>query len=117
MKGHGFDARIGRLMIVMTYVSVGLLVVGVVLMLVKGISPLDGAPIFDIHDVWPALRAGMPVGFLWLGLIVVIATPIVRVAVSAVGFAREGQWRMVGIGVGILLVIAVGIATSIALEH
>jgi hypothetical protein len=41
----------------------------------------------------------------------------VRVAVSAIGFAREGQWRMVAVGTGILLVIAVGIATSIASEH
>jgi uncharacterized membrane protein len=117
MKPHGFDARIGRLMIVMTYLSVGLLVIGVVLMLVNGISPLDSAPVFDPSAIWADLRAGLPVGFLWLGLVVVIATPIVRVAVSAVGFAREGQWRMVGVGAGILLIIAIGIVTSIAQEH
>ena len=117
MKGYGFDARIGRLMIVMTYISDGLLEVGVVLMLANGISPLDGAPTFDIHAIPDALKAGAPVGFLWLGLIAVIATPLVRVAVSAVGFAREGQWRMVAIGAGILLVIAVGIASSLVLEH
>ena len=117
MSGYGFDARIGRLMIVMTYISVALLAVGVVLMLVNGISPLDDAPAFDLSAIWTDLLAGIPVGFLWLGLIVVIATPIVRVAVSSVGFAREGQWRMVGVGVGILLVIAVGIVSSIALEH
>ncbi len=117
MNGYGFDARIGRLMIVMTYVAVGLLTIGVVLMIATGISPLDGAPSFDPSRVWADLLAGMPVGFLWLGLIVVIATPIVRVAVAAIGFARGGQWRMVGVGVGILLVIAIGIATSIVLEH
>jgi len=117
MRPYGFDARIGRLMIVMTYISVALLVVGVVLMAVNGISPLDGAPAFDPSLIWTDLRAGLPVGFLWLGLIAVIATPIVRVAVSAVGFAREGQWRMVAVGTGILLVIAVGIVTSIATEH
>ncbi len=117
MRPHGFDSTIGRLMIAMTYISVGLLLVGVVLMLVNGISPLDQAPVFDPSLIWAELRAGMPVGFLWLGLIVVIATPIVRVAVSAVGYARQGQWRMVGVGTGILLVIAVGIVTSIVVEH
>ena len=117
MNGFEFDARIGRLMIVMTYISVGLLAVGVVLMLVNGISPLDDAPSFDLNAIWADLLAGMPVGFLWLGLIVVIATPIVRVSVAAIGFARQGQWRMVGVGLGILLVIAIGIATSIVLEH
>lgn len=117
MTGNRFDARIGRLMIAMTYVSVGLLAVGVVLMIANGISPLDGAPTFDLSLIWADLAAGIPVGFLWLGLIVVIATPIVRVAVAAVGFAGEGQWRLVGVGVGILVVIAVGILTSLASER
>ena len=64
----------------------------------------------------PAPRSD-PAGFLWLGLVVVIATPIVRVAVSSVGFAREGQWRMVAVGLGILAIILVGIVSSIAVEH
>ena len=117
MSGFGFDARIGRLMIAMTYLAVGLLTVGVVLMIANGISPLDGAPAFDPGQIRADILAGQPAAFLWLGLIVVIATPIVRAAVAAIGFAREGQWRMVGVGAGILLVIAVGIASSIALEH
>jgi uncharacterized membrane protein len=117
MRPFGFDSTIGRLMIAMTYISVGLLLVGVVLMLVNGISPLDQAPVFDPGLIWAELQAGMPVGFLWLGLIVVIATPIVRVAASAVGYARLGEWRMVGVGTGILFVIAVGIITSIVVEH
>lgn len=117
MRPQGFDSTIGRLMIGMTYISVGLLLVGVILMLVNGISPLDQAPVFDPSLIWAELLAGMPVGFLWLGLIVVIATPIVRVAASAVGYARLGEWRMVGVGTGILLVIAVGIVTSIVVEH
>lgn len=117
MNQHRFDSTIGRLMVAMTYVAVALLIVGVVLMAVHGTSPLDGGQAFDPAMLWAELRNGAPVGFLWLGLVVVIATPIVRVAVSAVGFAREGRWRMVGVGAGILLVIAVGIVTSIATEH
>ena len=117
MRDHGFDSTIGRLMIVMTYAAVVLLTVGVVLMVVNGISPLVGGPIFDPALVIDELRAGIPTGFLWVGLIVVIATPIVRVAVSSVGFAREGQWRMVAVGLGILAVILIGIVSSIALEH
>jgi uncharacterized membrane protein len=117
MKDSGFDSTIGRLMIVMTYIAVGLLAVGVVLMVVNGISPLVGGPAFDPTLLVDEIRAGVPTGFLWLGLVVVIATPIVRVAVSSVGFAREGQWRMVAVGLGILSIIAVGIVSSIALEH
>ena len=117
MKQHGFDSTLGRLMIAMTYVAVGLLIVGVALMAVNGISPLDGAPTFDGGSIWAEVRAGTPVGFLSLGLVVVIATPIVRVAAASVGYAREGRWQMVGIGAGILAIIAIGIVTSIAMEH
>ena len=114
---RGFDRTLGRLLIGMTYVAVALLVVGVGLMIVNGISPLAGGPPFDPALIWEELRDGDPVAFLWLGLIVVIATPITRVTVSAVGFAREGQWRMVGIAAGIMAIILVGIVSSIALEH
>ena len=117
MRERGFDSTVGRLMIAMTYVAVVLLAVGVVLMAIDGISPLVGGPTFDPTVVIEELRAGIPTGFIWLGLIVVIATPIVRVAVSSVGFAREGQWRMVAVGLGILAIILIGIVSSIALEH
>ena len=50
-------------------------------------------------------------------MLILLATPIVRVAVSSVGFAREGQWRMVAVGLGILAIILIGIVSSIALEH
>ena len=114
MNTHRFDSTIGRLMVAMTYVAVALLVVGVVLMVANGISPLVGGPAFDPALIWEEIRAGIPTGYLWLGLVVVIATPIVRVAVAAFGYAREGQWRMVGVGAGILAVILVGIVTSLA---
>jgi uncharacterized membrane protein len=117
MRDRGFDSTVGRLMIAMTYVAVVLLAIGVILMIANGISPLVGGPVFDAGVVLEELRAGIPTGFIWLGLVVVIATPIVRVAVSSVGFAREGQWRMVGVGLGILTIIAIGIVTSIAMEH
>jgi uncharacterized membrane protein len=116
MNTHRFESTIGRLMVAMTYVAVALLVVGVALMIVNGISPLVGGPAFDPALIWDEIRAGIPTGFLWLGLVVVIATPIVRVAVSAIGFAREGSWRMVGVGIAILVVIAVGIVTAIATD-
>ena len=114
MNTHRFDSTIGRLMVAMTYLAVALLVVGVVLMVVNGISPLAGGPAFDPALMWAEVRNGAPAGFLWLGLGVVIAIPIVRVAVATVGYAREGLWRMVGVGVGILIVILVGVVTSLA---
>jgi uncharacterized membrane protein len=108
------ERLIGRLLIAVTYIAVGLLVIGVALMVADGISPLSGGPSLDLDALGAELRALDPAGFLWLGLLVVIAAPIGRVIVAAVAYAREADWLMVGISIAILLVIAVGVASASA---
>ena len=106
------ERAIGRLLIGVTYVAVALLVVGVVAMLVAGISPLDVPPTLDVATISAAIRALEPVGFLWLGLALVIATPIVRVLAAAVTYVRSGEVRMVLISLAILAVIAIGVVSA-----
>ena len=113
-RGQEFERFIGRLLIAITYVAVGLLSLGVVLLLAAGISPLAGGPPLDAGGVLADLSALAPAAFLWLGIIVVIATPISRVIVAAIGFARLGDRWMVAISLGILAVIALGIALGTA---
>jgi uncharacterized membrane protein len=55
-----------------------------------------------------------PTGFLWLGLLAVIAAPITRVIVALLAYARDRDWLMVGVSTGILLVIAVAIGSALA---
>jgi uncharacterized membrane protein len=109
-----FERTLGRLLIGLTYVATALLVVGVLLMLASGISPLSGGPQLDPAALPIDLMTLTPAGFLWLGLLAVIATPIGRVIAAAVGFARTGEHGMVGVAVGILVVIAVAIGTAVA---
>jgi uncharacterized membrane protein len=106
--------RIGRLLIAMTYASVAILVVGVGLMVAAGISPLAGGPAFDASQLLAEIGSLTPAGFLWLGLVVVIATPIARVIGAALSFGLTGQWVMVGVAIAILVVIATGIAIALA---
>jgi uncharacterized membrane protein len=106
----------GRLLIAFTYVSVSLLVVGVGLMIANGISPLDSAPNLDLATLGASVRALDPAGFLWLGLLAVIAAPIGRVIVAGVAYLRDGDWLMVGISVAILVVIAVGVGSALAVR-
>ena len=109
-----FERTLGRLLIGLTYVATGLLVVGVLLMLASGISPLSGGPRLDPASLPIDLATLTPAGFLWLGLLAVIATPIGRVIAAAIGFARTGEREMVGVAVGILVVIAVAIGSAVA---
>ena len=104
----------GRLLIGFTYVSVGLMVIGVVLMVANGISPLAPSPTFDPGTLVASLVALEPAAFLWLGLLAVIAAPVGRVIVAGVAYGADADWLMVGISLAILLVIVIGVGTAIA---
>jgi uncharacterized membrane protein len=113
-RAYAAERTIGRLLIAITYISVGLLVVGFALMIVNGISPLDAGPPLDIAALGAQLVALDPAGFLWLGLLAVIAAPVGRVIVAAVSYGRDRDWTMVAISIAILAVIVVGVVTAVA---
>ena len=112
-RGQEFDRFIGRLLIAVTYIAVGLLAVGVILLFVNGVSPLAGGPPLDLGRLASDLADLAPAAFLWLGILAVIATPLSRVVAAAVGFARLGDRWMVGVAIAILAVIALSIATAL----
>jgi uncharacterized membrane protein len=110
------ERSIARLLTLGTYASVALLVAGVVLMLASGIGPRSGGPAFDPTTLVPDLLALRPAGFLWLGLVVVVATPAARVLASLVGYARRGERSMTIVAALILMVIALSVALARGLE-
>jgi len=112
----GLEQSIARLLTVGTYISVALLVVGVILMLSQGIGPLSGGPAFDLTRLGSDVVGLRPAGFLWLGLLAVVATPAARVAASLIGYARRGERGMAFIAILILVVIATSVAVAQALE-
>jgi uncharacterized membrane protein len=110
------EQSIGRLLTGGSYAAIVLLAIGFVLMLLNGLGPLSGGPTFDITTVPGDLLALRPAGFLWVGLIVVVATPASRVIASLVGYRRRGEWRMAVVAVLILVVILLSVVTATALE-
>ena len=115
-SGVRLERSIARLLTVGTYVSIALLAVGFALMLAQGISPLDPAPSFDLRSIPARIAALDPLGVLWLGLIVVVATPSARVAAALVGYRRAGDRRMTIVAVAILVVIALSVAIASTIE-
>jgi uncharacterized membrane protein len=110
------EASIARLLTAGTYAAIALLAAGFVLMLANGVGPLSGAPAFDLRALPGDVIALRPTGLLWLGLIVVLATPASRVVASLVGYRRRGEWRMALVAILILLVIVLSVLTATALE-
>ena len=109
------DARIARILAVGTRMAVALLAVGSVLLMAEGTSPLArGWPPLDVASLPADLVALQPAAYLWLGLIVTIATPLLRVVASTWSFGRTGELRMAGLGAGVLVVIALAIVAGLA---
>jgi uncharacterized membrane protein len=87
--------------------TVALLAVGLVLSAAEG----QGLPteMTALGDLPSSLLALDPAAYLTLGLIVLIATPFVRVAGSVVAFARERDRRYVLITAAVLVVMCASV--------
>jgi uncharacterized membrane protein len=96
-----------------TYAAVALVAVGTVLLIAAGHSPLDGGPPLGADRILSDIVALQPAGFLWLGILGVLATPALRVLRALLGFARRGERGMVGTSVAVLVVIAVGVVVGV----
>ena len=107
------EDAIARLLRVGTYASVVLLLVGTILLLVEGRSPLDLGPIFDPGTIAVDLVALRSAGFLWLGIVGLIATPSARVVAALVGYARRGDARMASVAALILVVLVAGVIAGL----
>lgn len=97
---------VGAVLSVGTLLGVVLLGLGVVEMVAAGTGPMDRPfPPFEPSRLLPNLMALRSDGFLWLGLVVVMATPAARVLASLLGFAADRDGRMVVVAAAILAVI------------
>ncbi len=111
------DLAVARLLNAGTIVAVAILALGLVAMAVTGLSPLDMPfPPLDLVRLPQDLAALRPEGFLWLGLIAVIATPLSRVIASLGGYAIQGERTMILISVAILSVIGASVVISLIVQ-
>ena len=114
--GH-VELFISNLLRVGVTVSIGTILVGVVLMFVHHpnyLRPGDdlgrltrpGAAFpHTLAEVWDELRAGRGQAVVCVGLLMLIATPILRVAVSIVVFVVQRDWVFVAVTAIVLAVL------------
>ena len=113
--GVRLDLAIARLLSIGTYLGIALLAAGLGLMLLTARSPFDPPLPFNPGRLPGDLGAGRPEGALWLGLLVLIATPSARVAASLIGYRRSGERGMVAVSAAILVVVAAGVLIGVVL--
>jgi uncharacterized membrane protein len=96
---------ISRVLTIGLIVAVALLLLGVILTVARpGLEPLHKTSISDMPGAIAALEPG---GFFDLGLMVLLATPVARVAALLVAFARRRMWLFSGCSVVVLVVLAI----------
>lgn len=119
MSRHALAARgslelaLAHVLQVGTYASMALVAVGSVLLVGSGVSPTAGGPPLSIETIVGDLLALRPAGFLWLGIVGVLATPGLRVVRAALGFSRRGERSMALVAVFVLAVIAIGVVVGV----
>jgi uncharacterized membrane protein len=112
------EVLIGRLMVVGVYLAMALIATGIVLAGLAGIDPLTRGlePALDPAGIASAMLALQPEGFLWAGIVLILAIPIGRVVVAGVGFLATGERRFALISLLVLLVVLASIITALGME-
>jgi uncharacterized membrane protein len=112
------EAVIGRLLVAGTWLAMGLVLVGVLLMLAGGIDPLtrSGIPAFDPSRIPADLVALRPGGFLWAGIAIIVTLPVGRVVVAGLGFLAARDGRLAVVSLLVLLVVVISIVAALGLE-
>ena len=90
--------------------SLGLMLAGLAAGALSGRPLPDEASRLDL--VVALALGGDPAGLLSLGLLVLLATPAVRVLVLAYQFARAREWRMLAVTALVLAVLAYSLLTG-----
>jgi uncharacterized membrane protein len=108
---------IARVLLGGSVAGIALLSIGVFLMAVNGISPEAASfPPFDPGTIARDMVALRPEGFLWAGLVVLIATPIARVVGEFITFMVRGDRVLALVAVAILGVIVLSVVAALVLE-
>jgi len=111
------DSQMGMLLRVCVMVSCSVVLGGGILYLIRHGAERESFGVFtgvpqdleSIRGVLRQTRAGSARGIIQLGALLLIATPVLRVAFAVFGFARQRRWMYVGVSLTVLSLLAWGL--------
>lgn len=122
-RDHAMEVLLARLLTVMMIVAAAVMLVGVVLLLTRPAplapmseftmftkTPRDGADLRSLASIWAGVSRGQSLAIVQAGLVLLIATPVLRVAATAAIFAKQRDWLYVAITLVVLIALGVGLA-------
>lgn len=102
----------GERRVVQLLLRTGLLLAAALIAAGLGLAALHGHLVthaVSVSELPALLRAGRPSGFMALGILVLLATPILRVLFLIGGFALDRDWRFSAVAAGVALFLLAGI--------
>jgi uncharacterized membrane protein len=108
-EGHDGRARTAVAALLRAGLAAGslLMVVGIVLAIAKGRLASHPVP---VRRIWPWMWSGRPSGFMAAGILVLVATPFLRILALVVAFVLERDWRFVAVALSVAGILALGLA-------
>ena len=115
------EERLGKLLIFgVILAAVVVLIGGILFLLQHSAEPVaygvfHGEPdnLRTIPGIFHLATQLDPRGVIQLGLLLLIATPIARVAAAAFGFAFQRDWLYTGIACGVLAILGYGLLSAL----
>jgi uncharacterized membrane protein len=110
-KEHSVDRLTHYTLLTGVSISAILLAVGLFIVLVRGTPPPEVVP--SPGEILRQALMANGVGLIYLGLLLLMTTPLARVIMLIYGYARIGWWRFALISLLVLLLLGTGLALGI----
>ena len=104
---HIVERWTGRSLKLGVWLSGGLMAIGLIAAFVQPVTPLaPGGPV-TLLSLIANVYAGRfdPVTVMFLGLVLLMFTPFLRVFMAIIGFAMEKDWRFVGVAIAVFCML------------
>lgn len=115
---HYAERWTGRILRIGVWTSAGIMILGLLLAATIPSSSASAPSDPSLRELASRLLSSSldPMTLLFAGLVLLMFTPIVRVATAIVAFARERDWRFVAVSAFVLLLLGGEIVYSILLK-
>jgi len=110
-KEHWVDQLVHHILLAGVSINAILLMLGLFIVLIQDTPPPEIAPTPG-EVLSQALRAN-GIGLIYLGLLLLIMTPVTQVAMLIYGYARIGWWRFALVSLLVLLLLGTGLVLGI----
>ena len=105
MASERMNRTMYRVLVTGMVLSFTIMIIG---LLLYAITPTEGTTL-PLDKVLEGILRGNPIAVIDLGIVVLIATPLVRIIAASITFGAEKDYRFVGISLFVLAMIVLAV--------